>query len=227
MDSQSIYERLPWLGGLEGEVVTEDCYRLRGLYFIPDTVIDLGANVGAFTLFARSLWPHASIISVEPDLDNFAILKERVGDDSNTTLLNKAIGEGKIYHTLGSANGGMQVYVSKGLGFSDTAFTELLEASKIELAQIETMMLWELAPYCLGNVLIKIDIEGNEGVLLNDERSMEVVKKAQYVVIEMHYFAHDSDSVHIVKENIKSRLRALRRTHVVKTVHPLVFMHKR
>ena len=61
--------------GLYGEVVTEDCYRLKTLGFVPDVIFDLGANIGVFTRYARDMFNNAKIISVEPNLDNFENLK--------------------------------------------------------------------------------------------------------------------------------------------------------
>ena len=54
-----------------GEVCIGDCYALRRLAFAPEVIFDIGANVGAFTSYARFMFPHAKIISVEPDPRNF------------------------------------------------------------------------------------------------------------------------------------------------------------
>lgn len=44
----------------------------------PEVVLDLGANIGCSALYLARLWPHARIVAVEPDPENFEILKENV-----------------------------------------------------------------------------------------------------------------------------------------------------
>jgi methyltransferase, FkbM family len=57
------------------EVIGNDCYGLRKLGFTPDAVIDIGSHIGSFSLLAHSLFPNAEISCVEPEQDNFQLLK--------------------------------------------------------------------------------------------------------------------------------------------------------
>jgi FkbM family methyltransferase len=52
---------------LEEEVASYDVVMSPG----PGTVLDIGANVGAFALRARALWPEAAIRCYEPELENY------------------------------------------------------------------------------------------------------------------------------------------------------------
>lgn len=47
--------------------VIEDAYGLRELGFIPQTILDIGANVGFFSMAARSFFPNALIHAYEPN----------------------------------------------------------------------------------------------------------------------------------------------------------------
>jgi FkbM family methyltransferase len=47
--------------------VIEDVYGLRELGFTPRTILDIGANVGFFSLAARSYYPNALIQAYEPN----------------------------------------------------------------------------------------------------------------------------------------------------------------
>ncbi len=69
-----------------------------------DTVIDLGANIGYYTLiFARLVGEKGKVYAFEPDKDNFKILKKNVEKNGykNVILVNKAVsdktGETKLY----------------------------------------------------------------------------------------------------------------------------------
>jgi FkbM family methyltransferase len=93
-----------WLLTLHGQnvcnnVIEQDVYGLRALKasgFSPKVIVDIGAHLGAFSLFAHSLWPKARIVAAEacsPDTlesDDINILKENLKDvtsDIHTTAI--------------------------------------------------------------------------------------------------------------------------------------------
>jgi FkbM family methyltransferase len=45
-------------------------------------IIDIGANIRLFTLYAKSRWPNAKILAFEPEGDNFAALSDNVRKNS-------------------------------------------------------------------------------------------------------------------------------------------------
>jgi FkbM family methyltransferase len=58
------------------------------------TVLDIGANIGYYTLMAAKLvGPKGKVYAFEPDPDNFALLKKNVESNgyTNATLINKAV----------------------------------------------------------------------------------------------------------------------------------------
>ncbi len=104
--------------GLYGEVVTEDIYKIKELNFIPDVILDLGANIGIFSRYARELFPNALIISIEPHPDNIKAFKKYTNDE-NIILIEKGIGKGTLYKSKKAVNGAAEVYLS-----SNSAFTK-------------------------------------------------------------------------------------------------------
>jgi FkbM family methyltransferase len=59
-----------------------------------DTFIDIGANIGYYTLIAaRAVGPKGRVFAFEPDPDNFALLKKNVEQNGyqNVTLVNRAV----------------------------------------------------------------------------------------------------------------------------------------
>lgn len=56
-----------------------------------DTVIDVGANVGYFTLFCQNLFPQATIYSFEPGPDAFAALQKNCTELPNLHLYQSAV----------------------------------------------------------------------------------------------------------------------------------------
>jgi len=218
--------------GLYGEVVDSDIYYLRDVKdivsindpnyvhvhgharafgFIPDTILDLGANVGIFSRYARSLFPDALIIAVEPNGWNCSVFKEFTQDD-RIILIEKAIGAGQMYYGKG-ANGAMEVYLSEGLGFNELAFQRLNEAGTVVKSNIDSIMLTDLKKYCNGKVILKLDIEGNETIIFNDKPSMDLIKTFDYICIELHFFAYSGQELDTVKAKTESVLNELKETH--------------
>jgi FkbM family methyltransferase len=44
----------------------------------PGVIMDVGAHVGFFALYAAARWPHAEILAFEPDPQNFALLQQNI-----------------------------------------------------------------------------------------------------------------------------------------------------
>jgi len=57
----------------------------------PVAIIDGGANVGYATLALKHRWPEASVIAVEPDADNFAVLQKNTADLHSVSLVQRGI----------------------------------------------------------------------------------------------------------------------------------------
>ncbi len=56
-------------------------------------IIDLGANCGAFSVWASHRWPGSSVWAYEPHPENFKYLEQNLTDYSNVTAHNYAIGD--------------------------------------------------------------------------------------------------------------------------------------
>jgi FkbM family methyltransferase len=196
---------------LYGEVVTCDIYRLRTLDFVPDVVIDLGANVGAFTRFARELFPNALIVAVEPDKENFTHLL-KFTPPSNIIFMNNAIGRGKVWRGLTAANGSGATYLSSGLGYPETE----MGGETMELSKVSTIMPNEILSEFASagqKVLVKIDIEGNEHTIFTHELSMLALRKVDYLCMEVHFYALNGGLTEQVNEETMKALKSFEATH--------------
>jgi natural product biosynthesis luciferase-like monooxygenase protein/FkbM family methyltransferase len=79
------------------EIFSERCY-LQHRIELPDDplVLDLGANIGLFTLLVLAECDRPRIFAVEPLPPNFALLRSNIAiyDNGSVTAINAAIGEG-------------------------------------------------------------------------------------------------------------------------------------
>jgi len=54
------------------DIWERDTYGIGHVSSPPQTVVDIGAHIGAFSVRAHRAWPNARIIACEPDSDNFS-----------------------------------------------------------------------------------------------------------------------------------------------------------
>jgi FkbM family methyltransferase len=134
-------------------------------------ILDVGANIGLFGVFARGRWPQARITAFEPDPDNFRVLdltvraNQRQGDwDDVPAAVSNAVGElsfvpshGAKSHLAPSSDDG-QTIVVPAVDFFD---------------QIGD-----------GVDLVKMDIEGGEWEILADARLADAAVKV--IRLEWH-----------------------------------------
>jgi FkbM family methyltransferase len=73
---------------LEGEYAPPTGFRLTRP---PGSVLDIGANVGAFALWARAQWPEALVVAYEPMPENVELLLANVGKDEMVEVVPAAV----------------------------------------------------------------------------------------------------------------------------------------
>jgi len=117
-----------------------------------DAVLDVGANIGYFTLLmARQVGKEGRVLAVEPDADNCGLLAKNIEANryTNVKVMRKAISESAGRATLyRSLRSGAQHSIAEGEG---------------EAVEVETASLDDLLDAQGGSVaFVKIDIEGAE-----------------------------------------------------------------
>ncbi|MFN8391361.1 MAG: FkbM family methyltransferase [Bdellovibrionota bacterium] len=63
------------------EVIHHDCYQLRPLRMARkrmSVILDVGGHIGAFGVFAKTLWPEAFLVAVEPNKESAALYRENL-----------------------------------------------------------------------------------------------------------------------------------------------------
>jgi FkbM family methyltransferase len=172
------------------EIVTLDTYRLQSLDFVPDVIFDIGANLGVFANFARELFSDAKIVAIEPHPENFTALQANVPPD-NVILLNKALGSGQVWRypdSLGlddSETTTAETYISQEFGFEIPDIeNHPLHAVATEGVMLDTLYADYVQPG--QQVLVKIDCEGAEHILFVHQPSIDVMRQADFLTMELH-----------------------------------------
>lgn len=156
---------------LFGEVIESDTYRMRDFFRKNQqpvfNIIDIGANIGYFTLLASVLYPSAKKILVEPNPDNADVLEKNFADFRNIEIIPCALGTGKKV---------MMQYDPRWSG-SD----QVLETDN---GYIDSIPFSALEKYTNTNYILKIDCEGGERYMKMVDPS--VFQNCLYAVVEFH-----------------------------------------
>jgi FkbM family methyltransferase len=135
-------------------------------------IVDGGANIGMATLYFASRHPDASIISIEPETENFAMLRRNCGHLPNVKLIHAALWSSR--GSLGIVNPEGQAWT---FSITDRNDHQVLETvSAITLDEIIKTF---------GPVdLLKLDVEGAERELFLHSGSW--IDRVGMIAIELH-----------------------------------------
>jgi FkbM family methyltransferase len=146
--------RMPECAAHDAKVIFEGEYDIL-LATPPTTVLDIGANVGLFTIWAAQRWPDCSITAYEPWPANFIDLSHNVSEHacgrsrsaSSVTLIQGALGalEGKEWMREGRNRMRCSKWATEGLQESVQQF----DAALVPSAEF-----------------VKINVEGHELIIL-------------------------------------------------------------
>lgn len=171
-------------------VVVDDEYGLRALSRAPRTIVDIGANIGLFARYARSLFPSAIIHAYEPSPESAAFARRNTATDRTTVYV-----EG-VAARAGRAR-------MRELGTSNLAQTLADAAGDIPLVSFATVI-----ERIGGRVdLLKIDCEGAEWEIMQDPALF-----ANVDVIRMEYHltaGRNLSDLEAMASNIRFRITDL------------------
>ncbi len=132
----------------------------------PLTVLDLGAHIGTFGLFARHRFPGCRVEAFEPDPANGEILE----------TCRRANGAGEEWSFVSACAGAADGEVSFAVGQG--------AAGSIDSRSTHKVALVDVLPRIAAAHLVKLDIEGGEWPILQDPRFRQSPPHA--LAIEVH-----------------------------------------
>lgn len=170
----------------EQEVIENDSYELKTLYKKANDIkfiVDIGANVGAFSYYVKQLYPDASVISCEPSPECMKWVKENT--DNKLIYVEKAIvGDAKTkevtfnvckwagnHHVKGKFD--MESWKRYGC--------EVLEGITVPAITLSQVLTDNKFPRI---DLLKVDTEGSEPDII--EEIKPYLKNVKYIIGEWH-----------------------------------------
>ena len=156
------------------EVLNQGVYQVKPEWLKrkPETIIDLGANIGLTSLYLASQFSDAKIISVEPHPETVSLLRH------NLACLGP---RAQILEAAVSDQSGAAV-----LHLADEAYNASLTRQTEKSVQVQSVTMDEiLEKHNLTHIdILKVDIEGAEKKLFSNFPSW--LKKVDFLMIEMH-----------------------------------------
>ncbi len=147
------------------------------------TVVDVGANIGTFTLYAAHRSPQARIVSVEPEPSNVSMLKRNVEANrlqGRVSVVEAGIAEREgamTFHVAHKNSGGHSLYAY-------TANSHPITVRTVTLRRVLEEQGTDRCDY------LKLDCEGGEYEGLYS-LTPEQLRNITFMAIEYHYFSED------------------------------------
>lgn len=185
------------------ELVLDDDYGLSSIEPDPKVIVDIGANIGMFSAYARSQFPDAKIHSYEPSSQVFEIAR-RNAERGDTTIYNEGV----------ASNSGRAII--HDLGSSRLSRTEPSESGVVPLTGFATVL-----QRVGGRIdLLKVDCEGAEWEFMRDPEHFANVR---HIRMEYHLFdGHEVADVYALADRLGFRITRMDE----KRAHGIAWMEK-
>ncbi len=147
--------------------------------FEPQIIIDAGANMGLAALYFANRFPESTIISIEPEKNNFELLRLNVKLYQTVFPIQRAISNssGQLINIVDNNIGNW--------GFS-TAIKTDSQGKKLKGSVKTISVKTILETYNLNYIdILKVDIEGGEQELFEDNYE-DWIPNTKCIIIELH-----------------------------------------
>lgn len=165
------------------EIFTEGSYepptQVEALLRGPLRLLDLGANVGLFGLYALQRWPGSALVSFEPDPENYALLERTAASHPRWRIHESAV-----------SNDTEQIRFASGQYAEGRAAVAELSAITVPCADVFTFTGSQRFD------LVKMDIEGGEWPILTDARLAQLPVRVLVMEWHEHRCPHPSPRVY-------------------------------
>ncbi len=155
------------------EVILEEAYNIP-LSFEPTYIIDGGGNIGLTACFFATKYPNATVVTVEPDTENYKLLQSNSKPYSNIHPLQCGIWKNNTNLKIENTSVGNNAFT----------VTETNEAAEETLKAVTISSL--MKQFSMPHIdILKLDIEGSEKEVFEDNFG-EWLPVTRMLIIELH-----------------------------------------
>lgn len=142
------------------------------------SIVDAGANIGTASVFLLNAFPEATLVALEPDPGNFDMLSRNLSYyKGRAAVLRTALWHQQEALTLDRG------HYRDGGEWSIQVQSAMAGAEPVEATTMGALM----SDFQLESIdLLKIDIEGAERHLFEDDRAAAWLRRVKTIAIELH-----------------------------------------
>lgn len=186
-----LHIRNAWDRQVAEGVLSGDEYRLRPLAesgVVVRWIVDIGAHIGAFTLAAKSFWPEAKVVAVEPSTDATAIFQANTAGLADVYHFRTAIARRGSPPQVRLSNTQDDNYAAR---FTVEVVEELSPEPHVNLVEWcpATNIIDLLAEVDSPAIdILKLDCEGAEALILQELHEAGYLARVGYICGEWHHW---------------------------------------
>jgi FkbM family methyltransferase len=140
-------------------------------------IIDAGSNIGLSALYFKTVFPNARVICIEPDDENFDLLKLNIEANGLSGVTAKCA-------ALSNITGKNSLYKRHGAGSLNA--TLIKSNNDVVEGEVDCILLSDLIKEPVD--LLKLDVEGSEAKILEDLLIRSKLPFIKQMIIEHHPF---------------------------------------
>lgn len=161
------------------EVLIEEVYRFPG-EITPDTLLDIGANIGLTSLYYAEQYPLLAVVAVEPDPRNASLARRNLASVNAAEVVEAAVSScaGEVAFASGPESTLGRVDPNGNMRVQAVTMGDLLDRLPGQRAD-----------------LVKIDIEGGEGQLFSENCGW--LDRVSSIIIELQH-PTETDTARVV-----------------------------
>ncbi|MBC8488105.1 MAG: FkbM family methyltransferase [Bacteroidetes bacterium] len=148
------------------------------------TIIDIGANIGEFTLIFAELFPHAAIYAFEPLPECYNHLTAQTNHLHRIKTFNIGLGEQKFTRNIhqSSWHPASSFRTMGELHKRNYPHSAKIEEVSVKVDTLDNVLVNEKLE---KNILIKLDVQGFEDEVIKG--GLETIKKAKAIIVECSF----------------------------------------
>lgn len=155
------------------------------------TIIDCGGNAGVSILYFKHHHPRSKVTVFEPSRDILPVIRKNIEMNQLTDV--------RLEPFAVSSTDGKATFYDRGTGSCGSTLMETVYDSTTPKKDIErdgqTVETRRLSPYIKGKIdLLKLDIEGAEGLVIKELSEAGALQKIGTIVMEYHYYPSNTDN---------------------------------
>lgn len=183
--------------GILIEVFLKGNYAFKPNSYTP-RIIDVGGNIGIATLFFKRYFPTSHVIIFEAGIKNFQLLKKNIESNHLENIT-------AIFGIVGKDVGVKDFYYNAKSPGCSTSVANVAQSKALNNFTVEKVPEIQLSTYITQEIdLLKMDVEGAEGEILEELEESGKIAFIQQMIIEYHANeANKNNELPILLERLK------------------------